>query len=135
VLVVPLTAIAGCRASDQNWAFDHVHAQLHELALISSALFQKGYDLGTIQSVADLLKTAIDTKVAETHSDEELEKDYWGNPYHWNVIAVEDGVTIFISSTGRPAADSQHTHKEPFVRVQLYRNREPTIQFYDIEEN
>jgi len=134
-LVVAVAAIAGCHASDQNWAFDHVHAQLHDLALISSALFQKGHDLDKIQSVAYLLKIAIDAKVAETRSDEELVKDYWGNPYHWNVIAVGDGVTIFICSTGRPAVDSQSTHKEPFVRVQLHRNREPIIQFYDVEEN
>lgn len=128
ICIFVFAAIAGC-GGHTNDMIAHVRVQLDTLATISDALFQQGYDLSTISTVSELLKIAIETKEITGHS--ELAKDSWGNPYNWNVITVEDGFTIFISSVGEP--DNQKPHKEPFVRIQLHKNREPKTQFYDCE--
>ena len=84
-----------------------------------NALYQKGYDLNVVKSVPELLQIAIEQHIAETHSDDELEKDAWGHSFNWAVIPVEDGISIFICSAGPPKVNEiRLPDKEPFAGIQ-----------------
>jgi hypothetical protein len=130
ILLVAMLCV-GC-ASDQNQPFDQARNQLHSISLDVIDLYNRGYDLSTIESVPHLIKAAEENGVGETKS-EWLVVDYWGNNFQWRFIKIYNGITVYICSLGPPIGTSPVPHKEPFVRIQLQPGSEPSVQFFDFK--
>lgn len=140
-IVMMLFLSPGCGQSpDHRRSLMQIHGELADMAAIVMCLNDHGQDLAAVKSIPELLELADRIGCSKTVDIKQLDNDFWRNPYQWHVVPTHNGVTVFISSPGKPLDPEinppvgyEIPPKEPFARIQLRAGMKPQVQYYDVE--
>lgn len=135
VIAILVILILPFHAPDAHPRRDEAKSHFMDFAALVVELARRGIELTDVKSMNELLIVAKRVGfVADWPGNVEKHTlDPWGNEYLWHIHKVGDGQTVFIFSLGAPSEPTNPSQLQPFVRIRLPKNKEPSVEYFDLD--